>query len=40
MDVLSPNGKTRTIRKPWSVMAYQIAGDDGLKSVKEGLQLQ
>jgi predicted AAA+ superfamily ATPase len=31
MDVLSSNGKTRTLMQPWSVMAYQLAGDDGLK---------
>ena len=42
MDVLSPDGlpaaagaaqagKTRTLKRPWSVLAYQIAGDDGLK---------
>lgn len=31
MEVRSPNGKTRTLKQPWSVLAYQIAGDEGLK---------
>jgi len=31
MEVLSPDGAVRTLRQPWSVLAYQIAGDDGLK---------
>ena len=31
MDVRSPEGKVRRLKHPWSVLAYQIAGDDGLK---------
>jgi hypothetical protein len=31
MEVRSPAGKTRRLKHPWSVLAYQIAGDDGLK---------
>ncbi len=31
MDVRSPDGKTRTLKQPWSVLAYQLAGDVGLK---------
>lgn len=31
MEVRSPDGKTRTLKQPWSVLAYQIAGDAGLK---------
>lgn len=31
MAVKSPDGKTRTLKQPWSVLAYQLAGDDGLK---------
>jgi hypothetical protein len=31
MDVRSPEGKVRRFNHPWSVLAYQIAGDDGLK---------
>lgn len=31
MDVRSPDGKTRTLKHPWSVLAYQLAGDAGLK---------
>jgi hypothetical protein len=31
MEVRNPKGKKRTLKQPWSVLAYQIAGDDGLK---------
>lgn len=31
MEVRGPDGKTRRLLQPWSVMAYQIAGDEGLK---------
>ncbi|MBS0186570.1 MAG: ATP-binding protein [Planctomycetes bacterium] len=31
MDVRSPDGNVRRLKQPWSVLAYQIAGDDGLK---------
>ena len=31
MEVRSPDGKTRTLKQPWSVLAYQVAGDGGLK---------
>ncbi len=31
MEVLSPDGKVRTLKQPWSALAYQIAGDEGLK---------
>lgn len=31
MSVVGPNGKTRTLKQPWSVLAYQLAGDEGLK---------
>jgi hypothetical protein len=31
MEVRSPDGKVRTLKQPWSVLAYQLAGDDGLK---------
>jgi hypothetical protein len=31
MDVRSPEGKVRRLKHPWSVLAYQIAGDNGLK---------
>jgi Protein of unknown function (DUF499) len=31
MEVRSPAEKVRWLRNPWSVLAYQIAGDDGLK---------
>lgn len=31
MEVRSPEGKTRTLKHPWSVLAYQLAGDAGLK---------
>ena len=31
MKVSSPDGKIRTLKQPWSVLAYQLAGDAGLK---------
>ncbi len=31
MEVRSPAGTTRRLKHPWSVLAYQIAGDEGLK---------
>ena len=31
MEVRAPDGKTRTLKHPWSVLAYQLAGDAGLK---------
>ena len=31
MEVRSPCGETRWLKQPWSVLAYQIAGDEGLK---------
>ncbi len=31
MDVRSPDGKVRRLKHPWSVLAYQIAGDEGLQ---------
>ena len=30
-EVVAPDGKTRHLKNPWSVLAYQIAGDTGLK---------
>lgn len=31
MDVNSPERKIRRLKQPWSVLAYQLAGDDGLR---------
>ncbi|MBE0537368.1 MAG: ATP-binding protein [Phycisphaerae bacterium] len=31
IEVRAPGGSTRWLKQPWSVLAYQIAGDDGLK---------
>src|SRR3989304_1439247 len=31
MEVRSPGGKVRTLKQPWSVLAYQLSGDEGLK---------
>lgn len=31
MDVRGPDGKSRTLKQPWSVLAYQVAGDEGLR---------
>jgi hypothetical protein len=30
-DVRSPDGAVRRLKQPWSVLAYQVAGDEGLK---------
>lgn len=30
-DVRSPDGQVRRLKQPWSLLAYQVAGDDGLK---------
>jgi hypothetical protein len=30
-EVRSPAGKVRRLKEPWSVLAYQIAGDEGLR---------
>ena len=32
-DVRAPNGETRTLRHPWSVLAFQLAGAEGLRMV-------
>ena len=32
-DVRAPDGETRTLRHPWSVLAFQLAGADGLRMV-------
>jgi hypothetical protein len=31
MDVRGPQGEVRRLHQPWSVLAYQLAGDAGLK---------
>ncbi len=31
--VRSPEGDTRSLRHPWSVLAYQLDGDEGLRSI-------
>ena len=31
MEVRDPNGKTRRLKQPWSILAWQLAGEDGLK---------
>ncbi|MGI6139526.1 MAG: DUF499 domain-containing protein [Candidatus Hydrogenedentales bacterium] len=31
MEVRDPKGTTRTLKQPWSILAWQIAGDEGLK---------
>lgn len=31
MEIRAPSGDTRWLKHPWSVLAYQIAGDDGLR---------
>lgn len=38
MEVRSPAGERRTLKRPWSVLAYQVAGDEGLRLLHaEGL---
>jgi hypothetical protein len=31
IPVVAPDGTTRVVRHPWSVIAFQLAGDEGLK---------
>lgn len=31
LEVRSPDGAVRQLKQPWSLLAYQIAGDEGLK---------
>ena len=31
--VRGPDGETRTLRHPWSVLAFQLAGADGLRAI-------
>jgi uncharacterized protein len=31
MEIVSPDGERRWLRHPWSVLAYQLAGSDGLR---------
>ncbi len=41
MEVRAPNGESRWLKQPWSVLAYQIAGADGLRLLHaEGLDLE
>jgi len=38
LEALAPNGEKRNLRYPWSILAYQIAGTDGLRLLhKDGL---
>jgi hypothetical protein len=41
MEVRAPNGETRWLKQPWSVLAFQIAGADGLRLLHaEGLDIE
>ena len=31
MEIVAPDGNRRTLKQPWSILAYQLAGDEGLK---------
>ena len=31
LDIRGPGGSQRRLKQPWSILAYQIAGDEGLK---------
>ncbi len=35
-DVRGPGGETRTLRHPWSVLAFQLAGVEGLRVLRDG----
>ncbi len=38
MDIKGPDGEQRRLKYPWSILAYQLAGDNGLRSLHaEGL---
>lgn len=37
-DVRAPGSETRTLRHPWSVLAWQLAGADGLRAIHAGGQ--
>ena len=32
-DVCAPNGERRTLKHPWSVLAFQLGGADGLRAI-------
>ena len=36
MDVRGPDGLVKRLINPWSVLAYQIAGDEGLRTLNAG----
>jgi hypothetical protein len=36
IEVYSPRGDVRTLKHPWSVLAFQIAGEEGLKILNDG----
>lgn len=33
IETSAPDGTTRMLKHPWSILAYQLAGDDGLKAI-------
>jgi hypothetical protein len=33
MEVRGPNGELRWLKHPWRVLAFQIAGGDGLRTI-------
>ncbi len=35
-DVRGPNGETRTLLHPWNILAFQLAGDEGLRILHGG----
>jgi len=35
MDIRSPVGQVRRLKQPWSILAYQIAGDEGLMALRD-----
>ncbi len=35
VETLGPDGSVATLKRPWSILAYQIAGDEGLRFIQD-----
>ncbi|MCB1782343.1 MAG: ATP-binding protein [Candidatus Competibacteraceae bacterium] len=40
LEVRAPNGQTRRLKQPWSLLAYQLAGDAGLAQMRDDGQAE
>jgi len=40
LDTRSPSGETRRWLQPWTILAYQLAGDDGVRSLHRSGELE